>query len=96
MLKWKHGKVIVNVKSITKYKEPDNTSNTIPTEPKQAKVRIAAGEDVIYNNTVSKTETNLTKEFQGIGTVTIKVYIDDILEKTSQLNLNEKTTLTVE
>ncbi len=93
----KTGKIIVNVKSITKYKEPDETtSNTVSTQPKQAKVRIVVGEDIIYNSMVNKTETNLTKEFQGIGTVTVKVYIDDILEKTLQLNLNEKTTLTVE
>ncbi len=93
----KTGKIIVNVKSITKYKEPDETtSNTVSTQPKQAKVRIVVGEDIIYNSMVNKTETNLTKEFQGIGIVTVKVYIDDILEKTLQLNLNEKTTLTVE
>lgn len=91
----KTGKVIVNVKSITKYKEPEE-SNTVGSETKQVKIKIVVGDDTIYNSKVSKTETNLTREFQGIGTVTIKVYIDDVLEKTSQLNLNEKTTITIE
>lgn len=93
--KMKTGKVIVNVKSVTGYKEPEN-DNTVGTTSKRAKVKIVVGDDVIYNDTVNKTETNLSKEFQGIGTVTVKVYIDDILEKTVQLNLNEKTTVTVE
>lgn len=93
--KMKTGKVIVNVKSVTGYKEPEN-DNTVGTTSKRAKVKIVVGDDVIYNDTVNKAETNLSKEFQGIGTVTVKVYIDDILEKTVQLNLNEKTTVTVE
>lgn len=90
----KTGKVVINVKSITRYKEPEG--NTTGNEAKEARVKIVVGDDTIYNSKVSKTETNLTKEFQGIGTVTIKVYIDDVLEKTSQLNLNEKTTITIE
>ena len=32
----------------------------------------------------------------GIGTVTIKVYIDDTLKKTVDMNLNNTTTLTIE
>jgi len=92
--KMKTGKVIVNVKSITGYKEPEG--NTVGSTNRRAKVKIVVGDDVIYNDTVNKTETNLSKEFQGIGTVTVKVYIDDILEKTVQLNLNEKTSVTVE
>lgn len=92
--KMKTGKVIVNVKSVTGYKEPEG--NTVGSTNKRAKVKIVVGDDVIYNDTVNKTETNLSKEFQGIGTVTVKVYIDDILEKTVQLNLNEKTSVTVE
>lgn len=92
--KMKTGRVIVNVKSVTGYKEPEG--NTVGSTNKRAKVKIVVGDDVIYNDTVNKTETNLSKEFQGIGTVTVKVYIDDILEKTVQLNLNEKTSVTVE
>ncbi len=92
--KMKTGKVIVNVKSVTGYKEPEG--NTVGSTNRRAKVKIVVGDDVIYNDTVNKTETNLSKEFQGIGTVTVKVYIDDILEKTVQLNLNEKTSVTVE
>ena len=93
--KMKTGKVIVNVKSITGYRVPEN-ENTVSTVSKTVKVRIVVGDDVIYNGTVNKTETNLSKEFQGIGTVTVKVYMDDVLEKTVQLNLNEKTSVTVE
>lgn len=89
------GRVIVNVKSVTGYKEPEN-ENTVGTASKTVKVKIVVGDDVIYNGTVNKTETNLSKEFQGIGTVTVKVYMDDILEKTVQLNLNEKTSVTIE
>lgn len=99
MLKWKHGKIKVNVKSITGYKEPVVSNNTVEDikESKDVKVKIVVGEDVIFNEKVNKSETNLTKEFKGIGTVTIKVYLDDVLgNRTYQLNLNEKTTLTVE
>ena len=95
----KTGKITVNVKSITGYKEPVENQNTIdgPKEKEEAKIKIVVGEDVIFNETVKKTETNLTKEFKGIGTVTIKVYVDDVLgNRTYQLNLNEKTTIIVE
>ena len=95
----KTGKITVNVKSITGYKEPVATENTVEDnkENQEVKIKIVVGEDVIFNEKVKKTETNLTKEFKGIGTVTIKVYVDDVLgNRTYQLNLNEKTTITVE
>lgn len=91
----KTGKVVVNVKSVKGYKEP--TENTVGM-PKKVKVKILVGEDdVICNESVDPTTTNFTKEFKGIGTVKVRVYIDDILaDRTYQFNLNEKTTLTVE
>ena len=54
-------------------------------------VKIVAGEDTIYNQKVAKTETNVTATFNARGNVTVKVYIDDSLKGTKEINMNSIT-----
>ena len=50
----------------------------------------------VYNEKIDPTTTNLVQSISGKGTVTVKVYIDDVLKKTVQCNLNEESKFTIE
>ncbi|MGN1327759.1 MAG: PASTA domain-containing protein, partial [Clostridia bacterium] len=75
----KSANLIVNVKSITGgYEESTNeVSETI----KKKKLTIKVGEDKVYEKEVDLNTTNVQQKIEGKGTVTVKVYIDDILKK---------------
>ena len=70
-----------------------NTANTATTEPqiKTVKVKIVVGNDTVYENSHKANETNIRVPFSGIGTVQVKLYVDDILKRTKQVNLAEVT-----
>lgn len=96
----KSGTVNVNVKSITNYTEKkDEEGNTI--EPNNVKLKVTVTSqgttETAYNQNVSEASENVGVKISGKGTVTIKVYINDVLGgREYQLNLNDKTTLSVE
>ena len=54
------------------------------------------GDDKVYNDKIDPTTTNLVQSISGKGTVTVKVYIDDVLKSTKDVNLNEETSVTIE
>ena len=94
------GTVNVNLKSLLQYKdeiEVDNvTGETVVKEAGKVKLKIVVGDDTIYSESKKKNETNISVNFSGKGTVTIKVYVDDILKGTKSLNLNSETSITFE
>ncbi len=103
----KTGSVKINVKSITGYEEPekekdDNTTTDTTTKPtpaptpRQVTLKVLVNEEQVEEKKVSEASTNETIKVQGIGTITIKVYINGNLKRTEQLNLNDKDTLTIE
>ena len=49
------------------------------------------GNDTIYNQSEAKTKTDISANFNAKGNVTIKVYVDEILKGTKELNLNTAT-----
>ena len=63
---------------------------------KNVRVKIIVGEDTVYNESTDPTMTNLVKSVTGEGTIKIKVYIDDTLYNTTQVNLNETNKLTID
>lgn len=83
----KTGTINVNLKSLLKYNKPTATTNEEVVVPK-VQVKIRAGEDTIYNEKHAKDTTKITKQFQGKGTITVRVYVDDVLEQTKTLDLN--------
>ena len=90
----KSGTVSVNLKSLLNYTpEKDEDGKEIV---EKAKVRITVGEDTIYNQQDAKTKTDITANFNAKGTVTIKVYVDDILKGTKEINMNNTTNCTFE
>ena len=96
----------VNVKSILggKISYEDVATNEVDEEgnpktekvAKDVKVKITVGKDTVYNEKIDPTTTNLIQSISGKGTVTVKVYIDDVLKKTKDFNLNDDTSFTIE
>lgn len=83
----KTGKVKINLKSLTGgYTEL--TGNTVTTTKKTVDVEVKVGEDSVFKGTKSKNDT-FEVEVSGIGTITVKVYLDGVLgNRQKQLNLN--------
>ena len=100
----------VNVKSILggKYTtevvetgEKDEEGNPKKEEKiKDVKVKIEVESNkktyIVYNEDTSPTMTNLIRSYAGKGTITVRVYVDDVLKKTKDINLNETNKLTIE
>ena len=106
IVKTKTATLTVNVKSILggKYTtevvdtgEKDEEGNPITSEKiKDVKVRIMVGSDKVFDENVDPTTPSLIQSISGKGTVTVKVYIDDVLKKTKDINLNETNKITIE
>ncbi len=94
----KTGTVTINVKSITGYEESKDTTNEVDNDksPKNVKLRVTVNDEQVEEKSVSEAYTSQKISVQGIGTVTVKVYIDGNLKRTEQFNLNEKDKLTIE
>ncbi len=79
--------------------DSNNTTNTTSDKKiKNVHVRILVGDDKVYDDSIDPTTTNLVQTITGKGTVTVKVYIDDVLAKGTPKNVNLNTTskLTIE
>lgn len=90
----KQGSVTVNLKSLLNYTPTKDEDGEEVIE--EGKVKIVVGNDTIYNEKKKKTATDISASFSAKGNVTIKVYVDDILKGTKELNLNSATSCTFE
>ena len=100
----KQGTANIHVKSLTGYKEPvaepTNTTNTTNTTenktenktpavtPKAVSVRVKVDEESVYNEKVLENTEVINVTVKGKGTITVKVYIDEVLKDTRQMDLN--------
>lgn len=83
----KEGTVNINLKSLTGgviEKDPETGEEINP----NVEVRITVNDETVYKQTHRKDTTKITKTITGKGTVTIKVFINDVNESTKTLNLN--------
>ena len=103
----KSANLTVNVKSLlggkVEYEEPNTTDNTANGTTsstnkvvKEVEVKIVAGGDTVYKSKMDPTTTNLYQTISGKGTVQVKVYIDDVLKSTKDINLNNTDQVTIE
>ena len=101
----KSGTVTVNVKSITgytpKYTKNEETGEEVLVEPENVKLRVTVTSqgttETAYEQNVKPTNEAVSVKVSGKGTITVKVYIDGVLGgREYQMNLNDKTSLTVE
>lgn len=93
------GTVKVNLKSILgytpKYEDKVNhTTNTIDkvtVAPQSVEVKIVVDGETVYKKLHKEDETNISAPISGIGTVTVKVFVDDVLgNRTKTVNLNNE------
>ena len=97
----KYATLTVNVKSLLDGKveyEDSQDKNETNTERKVKDVdlKIMVGEDSVFKEKVDPTTTNLMQPISGKGTVTVKVYINDVLKSKKDINLNNTTSVTIE
>ena len=78
----------------------ENTTNSIDTQTtkkiKEVELKIMVGTDTVYKNKIDPTTTNLTQTITGKGTVTVKIFIDDIRKVEKDVNLNTTSNLTID
>lgn len=97
----KVGSVNIKLSTFTEYKAiPDPDTGEITNKPEDVEVMVKVTsqgtEDTVYKQSHKEDVENVTVSIQGVGNVTVKVYIAGVLEKTQILNLNqENPTLTV-
>ena len=93
------GTVKINLKSILgyteTYKEQMNTSTNqmdrILVDPDSVEVKVTVDGDIVYKKNHKENETNISVPITGVGTVTVKVYINDILgNRNKTVNLNNQ------
>ena len=85
--------------STTNSTNATNETNDVGTQSKVVKnveVKIVVGTDTVYKSKIDPTTTNLVQTISGKGTVTVKVYVDDVLKSTKDVNLNSVTQVLVE
>lgn len=46
-------------------------------------------EDTVYRQMIGKDTENINLTVEGVGTITVKVYVSGILERQTQMNLND-------
>jgi serine/threonine protein kinase len=95
----KEAKITINVKSITggyETKTEQGNTTTSGTTVKEKKLTVKVGEDKVYDKKVDLNSTAIQTNISGKGTVTVKVYIDDILKAQKDINLNTTSSYTFE
>lgn len=100
--------VTINLKSVLNYKpkytnttntnetNTNNTNTQVEVPAKNVKVKLVVGNDTVYNETRKEDETNIKVNFSGVGTVTVKLYVDDVNKGTKQVNLSETQSIVFE
>ena len=84
----KEAKLRINVKSLTGgYSESTNSTDVVKTK----KLRVKVGEDKVCEEDVDLNTTNKEITVSGKGTITVRVYLNDVLQK-GQFDINLNTT----
>ena len=81
----KSATITVNLKSITG--GYDTSDDTLTDKDKKKKVTIKVGEDKVYDSNTDINRTDLTQTISGKETVTVKIYVDEVLKRSQDINL---------
>lgn len=87
----KTGTVNINLKSLRGYKKQvDEDGKEIPAESVEVVVKVTSNgiEDTVYKKTHKENTEKITVPVEGVGTITVKVFIDGVRATQEQLNLN--------
>lgn len=90
----KEAKLKINVKSLTGgYSENTNSTNVV----KEKRLKVKVGEDIVFDKDVDLNTTEKEITVSGKGTITVKVYLDEVLlKKQFDINLNTTSEYTFE
>ncbi|MBP3256365.1 MAG: Stk1 family PASTA domain-containing Ser/Thr kinase [Clostridia bacterium] len=81
----KDGTVNINLKTLTGYADPKgNETKDVPS----VKVKITVDGENVYEKSHKQNTTQISTSIQGKGNVEIKVYVDNILKQTKNLDMN--------
>lgn len=101
----KSGTAKINLKSALNYtpqyeNKPGSSTNTIdkvPIPAKSVKVKVTVDGETVYEKSHKEDETNISAPISGFGTVTVKVFVDDVLgNRTKTVNLNNQSEVVFE
>ena len=95
----KKGTVKINLKSIMNYTKPapvNGVETTVDKKKVTVKVTSAGSEDIVYEKENSLDSTAISVPVQGVGTITVKLYVADVLKGQTQMDLNSTSTYTFE
>ena len=90
----KEATINVNVKSIVGESGIQYEEDGITPIKKELEIRVSG--DTVYKQKVNPLVESISQKISGKGTVEVKVYIDGILKKTKQINLNTTSEYTFE
>ncbi len=95
----KKGTITINLKSVMNYTKPapvNGVETTVEKKKVTVKVTSAGSEDVVYEKENSLDSTAISVPVQGVGTITVKLYVADVLKGQTQMDLNSTSTYTFE
>ena len=95
----KKGKVNINLKSLLNYSaKKDESGKEVEPNSVEVMVKVTSNgaEDTVYKKKHLENTENITVDIEGIGTITVKVFVDGVRKTQEQMNLNSNTTLTVD
>ena len=87
----KTGTLNINLKSLLRYqKEYDDEGEEIPAESVEVEVRVTSNgsEDTVYKKSHKEDTEKITVQIEGVGTVTVKIFVDGVREKQEQMDLS--------
>ena len=90
----KTGTLNINLKSLLDYKEKiDETGAKVEPESVEVVVKVTSDgiEDTIYKKSHKENTEKITVPVEGVGTVTVKVFVDGLRKTTDQMDLRSGT-----
>ena len=87
----KSGTVNINLKSLTGYKKlTDSDGKEVPAESVEVVVKVTSNgiEDTVYKKSHKKDTEKITVPVEGVGTITVKIFLDGVRNTQKQLDLN--------
>lgn len=76
--------------------ETGTTNTKVPIPAKDVKLKVTVDGETVHDEKHKEDETNIKVPISGVGTITVKVYVDDVLKSTKQLNLKNSAELVIE
>lgn len=87
----KSGTVNINLKSLTGYKKlTDSDGKEVTAESVEVVVKVTSNgiEDTVYKKSHKKDTEKITVPVEGVGTITVKIFLDGVRNTQKQLDLN--------